>query len=275
MEWSDWKNRYLDILERLKIKQKDDEASAKLLEQHLESFMIISRSRIHQELVKIFKRPIIVAGAGPSLESDLIQIKKLEMQKFAHIITADGATTAFRLNNIIPKVVVTDLDGELKSIFWALRKRALILIHAHGDNPHLISMFFRKYGSKLYNAMLWGTSQSDPGKTLFNFGGFTDGDRAIFLGFHFQAPLIGLVGFDFGTKIGKFSTYKTELLNKDLNQKITKLNIAIDLLTEFYPKHNGLRYNLTSSGFSVPGFPNISFKDFHQKVFEYKMSHDI
>ncbi|HWQ19331.1 MAG TPA: hypothetical protein VN455_06085, partial [Methanotrichaceae archaeon] len=42
-----------------------------------------------------------------------------------------------------------------------------------------------------------GTCQCRPPEGLFNFGGFTDGDRCVFLARHFGAGSIRLIGFDF------------------------------------------------------------------------------
>jgi len=42
-----------------------------------------------------------------------------------------------------------------------------------------------------------GTTQSRPTNGLYNFGGFTDGDRAVFLAKHLDALKIILIGFDF------------------------------------------------------------------------------
>ncbi len=273
MEWSEWKKSYLGILDRFKIELKDDELSSKALESHLLKLRFISREKIYTGLREILTQPIVVAGAGPSLETDIKKMIKLNIQKSIQIVSADGATAAFRLVNIVPNIVISDVDGEWESIVWALGRGALILLHGHGDNKDLISDFFFKYHDCLEGKLLWGTSQNDPGDILFNFGGFTDGDRAIFLSFHFQTPLIGLIGMDFGTKIGKYSSFNSEIAKKDINRKIAKFEIAMQLLDEFRSTHKGLRYNLTSDGEPVPGFPKISFQEFSQKVSKYNMLH--
>ena len=40
---------------------------------------------------------------------------------------------------------------------------------------------------------------------VYNFGGFTDGDRAVFLAEELGAKKIFLIGFDFGEIVGKWS----------------------------------------------------------------------
>jgi len=50
-----------------------------------------------------------------------------------------------------------------------------------------------------------GTTQLKPFGKLHNFGGFTDGDRAVCLAEHFKAGLIILAGMDFEGEIGEYS----------------------------------------------------------------------
>jgi uncharacterized Rossmann fold enzyme len=121
--------------------------------------------------------------------------------------------------------------------------------------------------------LIWGTTQSLPHNTLFNFGGFTDGDRAILTAIHFQSPIIGLLGFDFGKKIGRYS-YQHSPLKKDFQKKISKFEIAKDIISKSYHEHSGKRYNLTSLGESILGFERISVTNFIQAYNQWKMSLD-
>ena len=52
---------------------------------------------------------------------------------------------------------------------------------------------------------------------VHNFGGFTDGDRCVFLANHFKAKKIILLGMDFGTRIGKYS--KTRVISRTIKIK--------------------------------------------------------
>jgi 2-amino-4-hydroxy-6-hydroxymethyldihydropteridine diphosphokinase len=64
-------------------------------------------------------------------------------------------------------------------------------VHAHGDNQDLL----REYVPKLRNVI--GTTQTRPPHGLYNFGGFTDGDRCVFFARYLRASEIKLIGFDF------------------------------------------------------------------------------
>jgi hypothetical protein len=59
-----------------------------------------------------------------------------------------------------------------------------------------------------------------PVKNVYNFGGFTDGDRSVFLAEEFGAKEIILIGMDFGIHIGKYSKKVVE--NIDLKKRKMK-----------------------------------------------------
>jgi hypothetical protein len=64
-------------------------------------------------------------------------------------------------------------------------------VHAHGDNIDKLE----KYVPLLHSIV--GSTQSVPLKNVYNFGGFSDGDRCVFLAKEFGAAKINLIGFDF------------------------------------------------------------------------------
>ena len=85
-----------------------------------------------------------------------------------------------------------------------------------------------------------GTTQIDPSdfKNLYNFGGFTDGDRAVFLASHFKAKKIFLIGFDFDGKMGKYSFSE----NKDIAMKIRKLKWCEELIKHLEKENNNIQF---------------------------------
>ncbi|MFX0122860.1 MAG: 6-hydroxymethylpterin diphosphokinase MptE-like protein, partial [Candidatus Hodarchaeota archaeon] len=265
MNWPDWKKSYYQIMHKLDFDTEADFQSVQLLETYLTKLYPAKKESILLKLKIIQKKPVIIAGAGPSLKKDFSTLfldpSSSKIRFNFQIIAVDGATTLFKEKNIIPSIVVTDLDGDLAAISWAIQKGALTLIHAHGDNQKQISLFFQKYDNIISKNDVWGTAQCEPGQFLLNFGGFTDGDRAIFLAFHFQSPLIGLIGFDFGTQIGEYSTLNSPFKKKK-GKKLEKFHIALDLLASFHSQHSGLRYNLTHKGQQIPGFPRVDVATF-------------
>lgn len=261
MNWLDWKKNYYQIIAQLGFDADADEQSAHLLETYLANLPSTKKEYILHKLKTILKKPVIIAGAGPSLEEDVTALFSTETMLNFPTIAVDGATTLFSQKNIIPSIVITDLDGDLTAIIWAIENGALTLIHAHGDNQHQISQFIRQHDEIIIRNDVWGTTQCNPGQTLLNFGGFTDGDRAIFLAIHFQSPLIGLIGFDFGTKIGKYSTLNSPIKKLE-SKKLKKFRIALDLIASFHSQHKGLRFNLTHQGQQISGFPKADIASF-------------
>jgi uncharacterized Rossmann fold enzyme len=190
-------------------------------------------------------RECIVFGAGPSLDPDLEKLERAgHLNKV--LLAADGATSAvLRYRN--PDVVVTDLDGAVEDQLEVWRRGSWIVVHAHGGNLAQV----RKFATGLRERAI-GTTQVKPFGKLFNFGGFTDGDRAAFMAHEFGASKIYLAGMDLGTKIGRHSG------DKDLARKLIKLKICGGLLAWLAGEFGANITNLTSRGEQIPNVPRVS-----------------
>jgi len=211
MYYKEWEPIYKKILDDFNFSLKDDEKSADLLNSILQKNNLYGVKKL-ENMIK--NREIVVFGAGPSLEKSIIKHKEFFNCKIK--ISADGATTALLKNNVSPDIIVTDLDGRIVDQLKANADGSIIIVHAHGDNIDKI----KKYVQKFTGPVL-GTTQTNPRnyEKLNNFGGFTDGDRAVHLADHFRAKKIYLVGFDFNKTIGKYSFPR----KKDKNMKLKKL----------------------------------------------------
>ena len=113
------------------------------------------------------------------------------------LIVADGALRASLQRNIIPELIISDLDGYIPDIIWATQNGSKIIIHAHGDNISRV----HQYSAKLNPLCMTSTYPSD---STFCWGGFTDGDRATMMSLSLGCASIKLLGFDFN-KVGSFS----------------------------------------------------------------------
>lgn len=108
------------------------------------------------------------------------------------IVAADKGAKCLIEMGIVPDVIVTDLDGIDLEKIDLYKKVRLFFVHSHGDNisrlqytvPRLIDS-----GLKVI-----GTTQIKPRYPLFNFGGFTDGDRAAFISAFFGSTNIKVYG---------------------------------------------------------------------------------
>ena len=233
-----WESKYREILKDFGYSRKKDIQSCKLLDS-----LLPKKTRIAEIKDLIEKKPVFVVGAGPSLPSSISILKK---HKKITKIVADGATKAIIENGLKPDIVVTDLDGDIKSLKKAGRTNTIMVVHAHGDNSEKIH-FVKNFKNCI------GTTQTKPMGKIHNFGGFTDGDRCVFLANHFKAKKIILLGMDFGTRIGKYS--KTRVISR--TTKIKKLRRGKKLLEWLAQKSESKLYSTTK----IRGFTKINFQD--------------
>jgi hypothetical protein len=194
------------------------------------------------EFSEILKgKECVVFGAGPSLKKDLAKLS-LSGGLGKVLISADGATTAV-LDYKTPDIVVTDLDGDVEKQLEAWRRGAWLVLHAHADNIPKIEEV-----APMVKERVIGTTQVKPPRKLFNFGGFTDGDRAAFMAWELGASRICLTGMDLGKEIGEYSG------TGNRERKIIKLEICKELLSWLAELGANL-VNLTSQGEPIPNVP--------------------
>ena len=187
MNFNDWEPIYQKILNDFGFSREEDERSAQLLSELLEEK---SDSLLPLEKLRsiIEDKEVIVCGKAPRLSKDVV---KLQTKREKVIVAADGATTTLLSQGITPHVIVSDLDGVIDDIIEANERCAVIVVHAHGDNITKLKIYVPQLTKIL------GTTQSRPLSNVFNFGGFTDGDRAVYLAKELGAKKINIIGFDF------------------------------------------------------------------------------
>jgi len=186
MKFEEWEPVYKLILEDMGFDRAEDERAALMLSEMLE---IKARGKDEvagiDALRKAIKgKDVLMCGKAPTLSDD---IKSTDFKKYV-TIAADGATSILMKNGITPDIIVTDLDGNMDD---EARAGAIMVVHAHGDNMEAL----RKEVPRLKNVI--GTTQAKPLKNVYNFGGFTDGDRGVFIAKEMGARSITLIGFDF------------------------------------------------------------------------------
>ena len=239
-----WKTRYREIRNVFGYRKYDDLISAKKLNSKIGKRYPLSNIK-----KTIRGQTVFIIGAGPSLSRSISTLKKY--QNITKIV-ADGAVQALIEHKIKPQILVTDLDGDIESIKKIGRTKIPIIIHAHGNNYDKLDIV-----SKLQNKI--GTTQTEKFGKLENFGGFTDGDRCVFLAENFHAKKIILFGMDFGDKIGKYSKKKVI----DRKTKLKKLEYGKKLL-EWLAKESDSELYTTSK--SIKGFKKIRLIDLQYVV---------
>jgi hypothetical protein len=252
LELKEWLSWYRHIVEALGLdKEADRRATLKLA--NLIREKAVKPGEIAQ---KVSGKTVIVFGAGPSLQLDLARILKAKLQKFFVPVAADGAATALLKSGITPALIVSDLDGRVSDFVKAEGEGSIIVVHAHGDNVDALEKWIPRFNRVL------GTTQTEPIEGLvYNFGGFTDGDRAVFLVEALGAERIFLAGMDLGETVGKYSKPRLKRNIKADFRKRIKLEIAGRLLAWLAAWSETEILNFTYRGENIKGIRKISLKE--------------
>ncbi|HJJ65199.1 MAG TPA: DUF115 domain-containing protein [Methanocorpusculum sp.] len=180
-----WDEYYVRILDYFGFSREDDEEAARLLSS------ILQRNDISLLTDTISGSDIIVAGNAPSLPDD---IKKTDFEGKI-VIAADAAARVMKKGGVIPNIVFTDLDGLDDDVLEMNEAGTILAVHAHGDNMPLVKSWVPKMKGPVV-----GTTQSTPLENVYNFGGFSDGDRGVFAAYELGAKSVSLIGFDLDDK---------------------------------------------------------------------------
>ena len=181
MDFDAWEPYYDRILKDFGFSRTDDERAATVLDRRLGGERIAPKD----VAARLSGKPVTVAGNAPTLKSELARLTRV-------VIAADEATSILTQEDHLPTVIVTDLDGDVKDQLEANRRGSVVVVHAHGDNIPAIEKWAGEFEGRTM-----ATTQARPFGEVYNFGGFTDGDRGVFLADAMGAKSIRLVGFDF------------------------------------------------------------------------------
>lgn len=215
MDFAEWEPVYEEILADMGYDRSDDEGSVRVLKAVTLNSDLISG----EEAAETMADRVTVIGNAPCLEDD-IKRKGVE----GSILCSGSAVGRLTAMGIRPDMVFTDLDGDIGPQIDASSEGSITFIHAHGDNQELIMSY-----AALFKGPVVLTTQSKPEYTVFNYGGFTDGDRAVCFAEHFGAKEIRLLGFDYDDPMPKEgSDPKVKLRKLSWAKKIVagRLNIV-------------------------------------------------
>jgi len=199
MEWEKWKPLYEKILKEFGYDGSKDREAAIIANQLARN---LKKASVEKLKNMIQFKPATICGAAMRRE-DIARMRGV-------VIAADEATSFLMAHGKIPDIIVTDLDGNMEDILEANKKKSIAVVHAHGDNIEALKKWLPKFEGHVVI-----TTQTKPFDDVYNFGGFTDGDRAYCMARHFHACKIFLIGFDFENvveKEGKDSEIKARKL---------------------------------------------------------------
>jgi uncharacterized Rossmann fold enzyme len=238
-----WDAKYNQIVKYFGYSKRKDMLAGVRLDSILNPYPIRNLEKL------IRKKTVFTVGSGPSISRHIPLLKKI---KDVTIICADSAITSLAENGIRPHIIVTDLDGDHSLLKKFGRTDTIFVVHAHGDNIDKLDMV-RSFANCV------GSTQTRKVGKVQNYGGFTDGDRCVFLAEHFGARKIILLGMDFGQRIGRYSNTK----KADRHTKLKKLEHAKALLEWLARQSNAELYTLSKP---VAGFKKIDQRRLKQEL---------
>ncbi len=257
MDYYAWEGWYAEIAATLRLSKAEDQAATDEL-----SSLLRDHSTIEELKQRLKGRAAIVFGAGPSLELDIRRAKEEPVLSDVTKVCADGATSAFlRITGEPPDIIASDLDGDMDDIRYANSRGAFVLVHAHGDNMPAVKQY-----TPLLSEPLLGTTQVEGRDNVYNFGGFTDGDRAAFVAELQGANPILLAGMDLGLMVGKYSKPGLREDVRASKRKMMKLGIAKRLLEWLGEYGRSDLANCTSGGEDLKGIPRVSWSNLRSVI---------
>lgn len=250
MEYSKWEPFYKQIVEDFEYDEEEDFNAGKVLDGLLEK--VDTKANFDSVFNLINGQDVYIFGGGPSLKKDIQRIFKRNDLDFELppeeaegrpepktpkelgfdqiFVAADIATSGLMDMGIVPDVIVSDLDGIVEDLIEANKIGAKMIVHAHGDNQDKLNEFVPKFEGELV-----GTMQAEPSafEKVVNVGGFTDGDRAVYLADHLNAKNILLIAFNFRSPSRKKGEPEPEEEDEEMRVKAKKLtwaNVLIAML---------------------------------------------
>lgn len=220
MSWFESRDEWFAIYNEIKSRLPGLNYSADQHATDLLSSILINHPNVVEpaELFEFLRgyKLVVVFGCGESLIRDLNLVKSTASSLEKHLIVAsNGSVRVLLEHGLNPHLVVTDLDGDFDFIARASLSGSIIVVHAHGDNVDKLHLVESLEGPII------GSTQVEPRPHVHNFGGFTDGDRAVYILFHAGYRRVILAGFDFEKP---YSCPGKEVRNPDVKRR--KLEIA-------------------------------------------------
>lgn len=145
------------------------------------------------------KRVTVLGAAATEEEAGRVA------QQEGVIIAADGSVGALKVRNRLA-CVVSDFDGGIH-LHGAAKEGVPIVAHSHGDNVQRFSLALSEWSKfETPPPLILSHQTPTPCQGAHNFGGFTDGDRAVCFALAMGvSPMnIDLVGFSLNT-VGMWS----------------------------------------------------------------------
>lgn len=179
MEYDEWAPVYDGILDDFGYDRAADERARDVLSGLVRPFDFAR--------LALDGRTVAIAGGAAALRDEF------EMAAEADAVFAASTAADILLDaDIGIDLLVTDLDKNPDTARSLTQRGVPVAAHAHGDNISLVEEVVPTFDT----THVIGTTQAEPVDAVYNFGGFTDGDRAAFLADHLGASRLVFPGWD-------------------------------------------------------------------------------
>jgi len=180
MEFADWAPVYAEILADFGFERRADERGRDALAEYAEPF--------DQSRLDCTGQRVAIAGGAPSLADETRVAADADV-----VFAASTAVDVLADAGVSVDLMVTDLDKNPGTARRLTERGTPVAAHAHGDNVPAV----REHVPTFDTEHVLATTQAEPVDAVYNFGGFTDGDRAAFLADHLGAAELVFPGWDF------------------------------------------------------------------------------
>lgn len=180
VRFADWEPVYEAILADFGYPRAGDERARDVLAEYATPF--------DAERLDCTGRTVAVVGAAPSLSEEVERVCEAD-----RVFAASTAADTVRNAGFDVDLMVTDLDKNPETARELTREGTPVAAHAHGDNVPAV----REWIPRCDSEHVLATTQAAPVDSVYNFGGFTDGDRAAFAADAFGADGLLFVGWEF------------------------------------------------------------------------------
>lgn len=180
MDYTDWNPIYEQIRADFGYDRAGDEQARDALAEYAVPFDF---SRLDIE-----GKTVAIAGGAPTLEDDLPLVTEADV-----VFAASTAADVLHGVGVHVDLMVTDLDKNAETAVAMTSAGRPVAVHGHGDNVPLV----RRMVPRMTIENVLATTQVAPRDAVYDFGGFTDGDRAAFLADELDAGQLLFPGWDF------------------------------------------------------------------------------
>ncbi|MCL9813878.1 6-hydroxymethylpterin diphosphokinase MptE-like protein [Natranaeroarchaeum aerophilus] len=180
MQLAEWEPVYEAILREFGFGRSADERARDILAEYATPFSF-------DRFAELSGATVAIAGGGPSMEHETAVAETAEV-----VVAASVAADLLLEVGIDIDLMVTDLDKNVETAIDLSHAGVPVAVHAHGDNIPAL----REYLPEFEQGQVLATTQAAPSESVYNFGGFTDGDRAAFLADEFGAGELRFPGWD-------------------------------------------------------------------------------